>query len=55
MVLWTYSAGLAIYFIIKFLIGVFAEKSMLDSITTDYVAWIAPAIGFAIFVAVTLN
>jgi hypothetical protein len=49
-VLWTYIAGLAIYFTIKPLIAVFFDKSKLDSVTTDYVAWIVPGIGFCLFI-----
>ena len=55
MVLWTHIAGLAIYFVIKPLIGVFLEKSKLDEITTNYVAWIAPGIGFIFFVAIVMK
>ena len=51
MVLWTYVAGLAIYFTIKPLVAVFFEKSKFDEVTTDYVAWIAPGIGFCLFLA----
>ena len=52
-VIWTYGTGLVAFIIIKAAILVVAKDSVLDKTITQYVAWLAPAIGFGLFAYIT--
>jgi len=51
MIVWTLVAGYGIFFTtIYAFLYVFAKDSKIDQLATKYVSWIAPLIGFVIFV-----